>query len=165
MVRYHQSMTGRREAVRKKPERETAMVQAYLKEETVKPTPRGWRALGDPAPPACSAKLRYEKSRKKTEKTNADGNKLLSVSKSSTLAAWCGPVPSGGVGVDYSPDFLGNILAGTPTASLPSGTFLVTTAPAPVAALGPTVTGATSMVSQPMKAPSPMTVGSLSRPS
>ena len=57
------------------------------------------------------------------------------------------------------------ILAGTPTASLSGGMSFVTTAPAPVAAPAPTVTGATSMVSQPMKASSPMMVRCLSLPS
>ena len=42
--------------------------------------------------------------------------------------------------------------AGTPTASLPAGTSRVTTAPAPVFAPSPTSTGATSIVSTPMKA-------------
>ncbi len=42
--------------------------------------------------------------------------------------------------------------AGTPTASLPGGTFFVTTAPAPVRAPSPISTGATSIVSTPRKA-------------
>ena len=42
---------------------------------------------------------------------------------------------------------------------------MVTTAPAPVVASAPTVTGATNIVSQPIKAPAPMLVRCLSRPS
>src|SRR3990170_128639 len=55
--------------------------------------------------------------------------------------------------------------AGTPTAIFPGGTSWVTTEPAPVAAPSPMVTGATSIVSEPMKAPSPITVRCLRVPS
>jgi hypothetical protein len=55
--------------------------------------------------------------------------------------------------------------AGTPTTVLPAGTSRVTTLPAPVFAPGPTVTGALSMVSTPMNAPSPITVSCLAVPS
>ena len=50
------------------------------------------------------------------------------------------------------------IRAGTPTASLPGGTFFVTTAPAPVLAPSPTSTGATSIVSTPRNAFGPTRV-------
>src|SRR5207237_507504 len=55
--------------------------------------------------------------------------------------------------------------AGIPTATIPSGTSLVTTAPAPVVAPAPTVTGARSNVSEPMKASSPTMVRFLRTPS
>ena len=55
------------------------------------------------------------------------------------------------------------IRAGTPTASLPAGTSWVTTAPAPVLAPSPTSTGATSIVSTPRNAPSPIVVAVLAR--
>ena len=55
--------------------------------------------------------------------------------------------------------------AGTPTASLPGGTSWVTTAPAPVFAPSPISTGATSIVSTPTKAPSPIVVRCLCVPS
>ena len=55
--------------------------------------------------------------------------------------------------------------AGTPTASLPGGTSRVTTAPAPVFAPSPTSTGATSIVSTPTNARSPIRVRCLRRPS
>ncbi len=46
-----------------------------------------------------------------------------------------------------------------------AGTSWVTTDPAPVTAPSPMVTGARRMVSEPMNAPSPMTVRCLARPS
>ena len=55
--------------------------------------------------------------------------------------------------------------AGTPTASLPGGTSLVTTAPAPVRAPSPISRGATIIVSTPMNAPSPIVVRDLFVPS
>ena len=54
---------------------------------------------------------------------------------------------------------------GTPTASLPGGTSFVTTAPAPVFASSPTVTGARSIVSTPRKTRSPIVVRCFRRPS
>src|SRR5439155_12382153 len=78
-----------------------------------------------------------------------------------------------GLGVTSSPEsasgFSGDrgsrILAGTPTASLPGGTSLVTTAPAPVFARSPIVTGARSIVSTPRKTSSPIVVRCLRVPS
>src|SRR5207245_810506 len=61
--------------------------------------------------------------------------------------------------------FLRTTLAGTPTAVAPSGTSLVTTEPAPVRAPLPSLTGATSMVSTPTNAPSPISVRFLLVPS
>src|SRR4028118_443052 len=55
--------------------------------------------------------------------------------------------------------------AGAPTASLPGGTSLLTTLPAPVYESAPTVTGATRFVFTPVKAPSPMLVRLLFSPS
>ncbi len=55
--------------------------------------------------------------------------------------------------------------AGIPTASLPDGTSRVTTEPAPVTAPSPISTGARRMVSEPMKASSPMRVACLRCPS
>ena len=57
------------------------------------------------------------------------------------------------------------ILAGTPTTSLDSGTSLITTEPAPVEALAPTVTGATNRVSHPINAPGSIRVLCLFIPS
>src|SRR5437899_1067528 len=61
--------------------------------------------------------------------------------------------------------FLRITLAGTPTAVAPSGTSFVTTEPAPVRAPLPSLTGATSIVSTPTKAPSPISVRFLRWPS
>ena len=71
------------------------------------------------------------------------------------------------VGCAGSPGFArgSRMRAGTPTASLPAGTSVVTTAPAPVRAPSPMSRGATIIVSTPMKAPSPMVVGCLFVPS
>ena len=55
--------------------------------------------------------------------------------------------------------------AGTPTTVVPGGTSWVTTEPAPVTLPSPMVTGARMMVSEPMNAPSPMTVRCLRWPS
>src|SRR5215472_8881863 len=54
--------------------------------------------------------------------------------------------------------FLRTTLAGTPTAVAPSGTSFVTTDPAPVREPLPSLTGATSIVSTPTNAPSPISV-------
>jgi hypothetical protein len=82
MVTYHHPGDGARLYARANPETETAMVQASLNEEMVNPNPRGYRPLNIQLPAAeCSARLRYVKRRKNAENTNADGNKLLSVSK------------------------------------------------------------------------------------
>src|SRR5436190_10503 len=62
-------------------------------------------------------------------------------------------------------DFLRTTLAGTPTAVAPSGMSLVTTEPAPVRDSLPSLTGATSIVSTPTKAPSPISVRFLFTPS
>ena len=51
------------------------------------------------------------------------------------------------------------------TASAPAGTSFVITEPAPVFASFPIVTGATNIVSEPMLAPSPITVRCFSYPS
>src|SRR5438552_9278513 len=64
-----------------------------------------------------------------------------------------------------STGFLRIALAGTPTAVAPSGTSFVTTEPAPVRAPLPSLTGATSIVSTPTNAPSPISVRFLSAPS
>src|ERR1700704_5770234 len=61
--------------------------------------------------------------------------------------------------------FLRTTLAGTPTAVAPSGTSFVTTDPAPVRDSLPSLTGATSIVSTPTKAPSPILVRFLFVPS
>src|SRR5439155_7975029 len=61
--------------------------------------------------------------------------------------------------------FLRTTLAGTPTAVAPSGTSLVTTEPAPVRDSLPSLTGATSIVSTPTNAPSPISVRFLFLPS
>src|SRR5579864_3079161 len=61
--------------------------------------------------------------------------------------------------------FLRTTLAGTPTAVAPSGTSFVTTEPAPVRTPLPSLTGATSIVSTPTKAPSPISVRFLFVPS
>src|SRR5262249_19150896 len=58
-----------------------------------------------------------------------------------------------------------SIRAGMPTAIVAGGTSRVTTAPAPVLAPRPTLTGALSIVSTPMNAPSSITVGFLPTPS
>ena len=55
--------------------------------------------------------------------------------------------------------------AGTPTTVVWAGTSWVTTDPAPVTPPSPMVTGARRMVSEPMNAPSPMTVRCLAWPS
>jgi hypothetical protein len=68
--------------------------------------------------------------------------------------------PGGRVGLRIS-----RIRAGTPTASLPAGTSRVTTAPAPVLAPSPMVTGARSIVSTPRKTRSPISVRCLLTPS
>ena len=72
-------------------------------------------------------------------------------------------------GSDRAPSSAGRrcsrMRAGTPTASLPGGTSRVTTDPAPVTAPSPTLIGARRMVSEPMKAPSPIFVLCLRRPS
>ena len=57
------------------------------------------------------------------------------------------------------------IRAGTPTASLPAGTSFVTTAPAPVRAPSPISRGATSIVSTPRNASSPIVVRCFAVPS
>ena len=60
---------------------------------------------------------------------------------------------------------LSSILAGIPTARLPEGISLVTTVPAPVSQLSPILTGATSIVSHPMKLFDPIFVGCFDSPS
>src|ERR1700694_4922219 len=64
-----------------------------------------------------------------------------------------------------STGFLRITLAGTPTAVAPSGMSFVTTDPAPVRAPLPSLTGATSIVSTPTNAPSPISVRFLFVPS
>src|SRR5665213_1265609 len=70
-----------------------------------------------------------------------------------------------GCGQSANHCFLRITLAGTPTAVAPSGTSLVTTEPAPVRDPLPSLTGATSIVSTPTKAPSPISVRFLLTPS
>src|SRR5436190_517777 len=58
-----------------------------------------------------------------------------------------------------------SVFAGTPTTVAPGSTSLVTTLPAPVVAPSPTVTGATSIVSEPILTRSPICVSCLFLPS
>ena len=78
-----------------------------------------------------------------------------------------GPPSSGGAPSGSAPGFWrgSRIRAGIPTASLPAGTSLVTTAPAPVRLSSPSVTGARSIVSTPRKTRSPIVVRCFEVPS
>ena len=76
-------------------------------------------------------------------------------------SAGCG-APAGGASASGRGS---RIRAGTPTASLPAGTSFVTTAPAPVFASSPIVTGARSIVSTPRKTRRPIVVRCFCRPS